>query len=113
MRSMPAARAPSTARATLSGSWVRPSAASTCARIDCTPNDTRFTPAARYARSLSRSTESGLHSTVTSASSARGMASRIRVSAAASSSDGVPPPKNTLLAGAGARRPRSRTQAST
>ena len=73
------------------------------ARIDCTPNDTRFTPAARYARSLARSTESGLHSTVTSASAARGIASRIRVSAAASSSDGVPPPKNTLLAGA--RRP--------
>ena len=75
---------------------------------------TRGSPRRRGTRaSLARSTESGLHSTVTSASAARGIASRIRVSAAASSNDGVPPPKNTLLAGAGARRPRSRTQAST
>ncbi len=98
MRSMPASSAHPTARSTLAGSWVRPSAASTWARIDCTPNDTRLTPAAAYRRNLVASTESGLHSTVTSAPAARGMTSRIDVNALASSSDGVPPPKNTLVA---------------
>ena len=54
MRSMPASRAHATARATFSGSWVRPSSASTWARIDCTPSDTRFTPAADVRRELGR-----------------------------------------------------------
>ncbi len=101
---MPASRAQPTARSTFAGSWVRPSASNTCARIDCTPNETRFTPARAYSRSLAASTESGLHSTVTSAASARGIASRIDVSARASSSDGVPPPKNTRVASGNARR---------
>ena len=36
---------------TLAGSCVRPSAASTCGTIDCTPKLSRFTPPPRYARS--------------------------------------------------------------
>jgi hypothetical protein len=49
---------------------------------------------------------SGLHSTVTSAPGARSMASRIDASRSARSSDGVPPPKKTLVAG-GSVAPRS------
>ena len=58
---------------------------------------------------------SGLHSTVTSQSAARGTASRIPTNSSAGSSDGVPPPKKTLVAGGTGcvshRRVRSRTQA--
>ena len=43
----PAARASSTDRSTLARSWVRPSACSTWAEVDCTPKDSRFTPPAR------------------------------------------------------------------
>ena len=43
---MPASRAAPTARTTLAGSWVRLSAASTRVFIDCTPIETRLTPAA-------------------------------------------------------------------
>src|SRR6267378_2426427 len=47
--SKPTSRARATERRTLFGSWVRPSASSTCGTIDCTPSETRVTPAARYA----------------------------------------------------------------
>ena len=63
-----------TARSTFAGSCVRPSAASTCGDIDCTPMLTRLTPPDRYVRNISTVTSSGLHSTVTSASSRRGIA---------------------------------------
>ena len=77
---------------------LRPSAASTCGAIDCTPSEIRVTPPARYAASSAGVTVSGLHSTVTSAPSARGIASRTATSSSAGSSDGVPPPKKTEVA---------------
>ena len=43
-------------------------------------------------------TVSGLHSTVTSAPARDGMAASTRMSDAGGTSDGVPPPKNTLVA---------------
>jgi hypothetical protein len=43
-------------------------------------------------------TVSGLHSTVTSASSTRGIASSTAANAPAGTIDGVPPPKKTLVA---------------
>ena len=54
----------------------------------------------RRSRAGPGSTESGLHSTVTSAPAARSIASRMRARPAAGISDGVPPPKKTLVAGA-------------
>ena len=60
-------------------------------------------------------TVSGLHSTVTSASGRRRTADRMATSNSARSSEGVPPPKKTLVAsGTGLpsyRRVRSVTQA--
>ncbi len=96
----PTARAAATARSTLAGSWVRPSAASTCGTIDCTPIDTRLTPAATYVSNSDSVTSSGLHSTVTSAPGARGIARSTAASPSAGTSDGVPPPTKTLVAGA-------------
>ena len=96
--SKPASRANVTDRRTLSRSCVRPSASSTCGTIDCTPNDTRFTPASRYAANNAVDTVSGLHSTVTSAPGARTTAERTDTSSSAGSNDGVPPPKNTDVA---------------
>ena len=43
-------------------------------------------------------TVSGLHSTVTSAPGASGIAASTRIRPSAGTSDGVPPPKNTLVA---------------
>ena len=57
-------------------------------------------PASRSAVSFAGETDSGLASVVTSAPSANPKRSsirrRIRISSAADSSDGVPPPKNTV-----------------
>ncbi len=57
-------------------------------------------PASRSADSFAGETDSGLASVVTSAPSANPKRSsirrRIRISSAADSSDGVPPPKNTV-----------------
>ena len=53
---------------------VRPSAASTCGTIDWTPIETRFTPAPTNVSNIASVTSSGLHSTVTSAPGASGMA---------------------------------------
>ena len=60
----------------------------------------RVTPAARYVASRSSVTSSGLHSTVTSAPGARGMASSTETNRSAGSRDGVPPPKKTDVAAA-------------
>ena len=70
---IPASRTAATARSTFAGSCVRPSEASTCGDIDCTPMLTRFTPPERNVRSMSTVTSSGLHSTVTSAPSTVGI----------------------------------------
>jgi hypothetical protein len=95
---------------TFAGSCVRPSDASTCGTIDCTPKLNRFTPPRRYARRRAGVTVSGLHSTVTSAPGDRSMWSSTLISASAGTSDGVPPPKNTLVAdGMPSRRARSRS----
>jgi hypothetical protein len=96
----PAEPAAATARSTFAGSWVRPSDASTCGTIDCTPMDTRFTPAPTYVSRSSTVTSSGLHSTVTSAPAASGTARSTSARPAAGTSVGVPPPTNTLVAGA-------------
>ena len=71
---------------------MRPRAASTWAEVDCTPNDRRFTPPARYVSTSSGVTLSGLHSTVTSASGVRGTRASTATSSAAGTIDGVPPP---------------------
>ena len=75
------------------------------------PNETRVTPASRRAASAAGSTSSGLASVVTSAPGARpkaaSIAATMRPTWAPSSSVGVPPPKNTVLAGR-ARSPSTR-----
>ena len=96
---MPAARAASTARSTLRGSCERPSAPSTCGTIDCTPIDTRLTPAAANVSNIVTVTSSGLHSTVISASGVTGIDCSTAARPSGGTSVGVPPPTNTLDAG--------------
>ena len=67
---MPAARTASTAGATCSAVWVRCIHRRTDGSNDCTPSDTRFTPAARQAAAAAGVTSSGLASSVTSAPAA-------------------------------------------
>src|SRR3954469_18312408 len=81
--------------------------------MDCTPNDKRLTPAARKAASNGSVTVSGLHSTVTSQPSARSTDSRIDTSSSDGSNEGVPPPKNTLVAEGRAAPASSARQAAT
>ncbi len=91
------AAAARTARSAASGEWRRPSFASTPGSNDCTPTETRFTPAARQARSRAGSHDSGFTSSVTSASV--GSPNRARTAAitapisSGAQSDGVPPPR--------------------
>ena len=97
---MPASRVAATARATLSGSWVRSSVASTCGTADCMPIETRVNPPAASSASDSGVTESGLASVVTSASGASPKRSRMPPSILTRSPDlsivGVPPPTKTV-----------------
>ena len=65
------------------------------------PSETRLTPAARKAAKRPASTEVGLASRLISASSARSQRWAMRAMTAATvsgaMSEGVPPPKNTLV----------------
>ena len=95
-----------TARSTLAGSWVRPVLPSTCGDIDCTPTLTRFThPPYRY--DISTVTSSGLHSTVTSGPSRRGIVAISSDSVSAATSVGVPPPTKIVSATGSPRRRRA------
>ena len=71
--------------------------------MDWAPKESLVTPLALYCVSFSSEIVSGLHSTVTSAPSAIPTPSRIasmsRARNSAGRSDGVPPPKNTEVAG--------------
>ncbi len=100
----PAARAHSTTSGIRAGSWVRSRVASTCGTADCTPKLTRLKPAAGERRQAASSTESGFASVVTSAPGAMPQVRRTAPSIAARSLTGrmvgVPPPKNTVVAGA-------------
>ena len=69
MLSKPAARAVSKAQRARSASCRRSRNASSPGSSDCTPIDSRFTPAARYAASRSGRTDSGFASSVISAPS--------------------------------------------
>src|ERR671912_512393 len=92
----PTARTASTARSTLAGSCVRPSEARTWGTIDCTPMETRSTPAAAYVSISVGVTSSGLHSTVTSAPGASGIARSTSARPSAGTSVGLPPPLELL-----------------
>ena len=85
------------ARSASSAPWRRPSFASTPGSNDCTPMETRFTPASRQAASRAGSQDSGFTSSVISSAAGRrtGRAAAAITSAtsAGSQSDGVPPPR--------------------
>ena len=86
------------------GECTRSRVASTCGTADCMPNDTRVNPASRSAASPAASTDSGLDSVVTSASSASPKTVRDRGEqraqvgrgeqgrGSAADEDGLPPP---------------------
>ncbi len=100
------------ARSASAGPCRRPSLRSTSGSKDCTPIETRVTPAARQAAARPASADSGLASSVTSApggSPSARAASTTRAMAEGSQSDGVPPPRKRVAqarpAKAGARRP--------
>src|SRR5713101_1812603 len=97
--SNPASRAHPTARTTDRTPCCRPNDANTCGTIDCTPNETRVPPARRYETSEDGDTLSGLHSTVTSAPGASRTSPSRDTSKPEGTSDGVPPPKKTEVAG--------------
>ena len=96
----PAAFAMRTASTASPGVWMRPMSLSKRASKLCTPMESRLTPIPRYARSFSIVSVPGLASSETSAPGARGNASRTAASAPAmyvsGTSEGVPPPKNTV-----------------
>ena len=99
------------ARSASAGPWRLPSLWSTEGSKDCTPIETRFTPASRQAAARAASADSGFASIVTSAprgSPSARAASTTRAIAEASQSDGVPPPRKSVAQGrpakAGARR---------
>ena len=88
----PASPARDSAEATCVVPWRRPRLSRTWGTMDCTPNDTRVTPAWRQRAKRGAEASSGLHSAVTSASGARTTASRIVPSSSPGRRDGVPPP---------------------
>ena len=92
-------RRASTARRTLAGSWVRPSAASTCGTIDCTPRlDAVHAGGAVGRQQRRRSRCRGCTRPSPRRPAPAAMASSTASSPSAGTSDGVPPPKNTLVA---------------
>jgi hypothetical protein len=94
-----AAVAMATARRASAAEWLRPRKFSAASSKDCTPSDSRFTPAFAKAANLSASASVGLASSVTSTAPSVGQSRRtpsmIRRTQAGCISDGVPPPKNT------------------
>ena len=78
-------------------------------RIDCTPNDTRFTPRVAVARGACSSVDRvGVALDGDLGVGRAGWRRGCAMSWSASSSDGVPPPKNTLVGRASARAARGR-----
>ena len=98
----PAARASFAAATARPGVCARSSTLSTGADADCMPSETRVKPASRRPAKYSGLVDSGFDSVVTSAPSASPKvprtASSTRESPAAPSSEGVPPPINTVSA---------------
>jgi hypothetical protein len=78
-------------------SWARPRKWRASSSSDCSPSDTRFTPAAARSANRAASTDDGLASSVISTSSAkpqwRPAASISAATVAGGMSEGVPPPK--------------------
>ena len=107
--SNPASRAHCTARSTPAGSWVRPSSASTWGCIDCTPNDSRFTPALRYERELLGIDRVGVALDGHLGALARARSPpRMRARPSAGISDGVPATEEDARRSAARRRPSAR-----
>ena len=81
----------------------RSSTRSTCGAADCIPSDTRVKPASASSAKNSGDVDSGLLSVVTSAPGASPKVDRTAPSTSPSrcapSSDGVPPPTNTVSTG--------------
>ena len=81
--------------------WVRPRSMSTGDDVDWIPTLTLVTPIATSWVSFSPVTSSGFISRVISLPGARSSALRTCATWSAWSREGVPPPKNTLVAGLG------------